>query len=58
TPCRNVPIVCKLCHPYQPPPDTSQRAQWRYNMPEHLSAACPEYASPLNPGGTPLPHEV
>ncbi|KAK7021010.1 hypothetical protein R3P38DRAFT_3272053 [Favolaschia claudopus] len=48
TPCRNVPIVCKLCHPDQPPPGTCQRAQWRYNMPEHLSAAHPEYASPLN----------
>jgi hypothetical protein len=27
-------------------------------MPEHLSIAHPEYASPLNPGGTRLPHEV
>jgi hypothetical protein len=27
-------------------------------MPEHLSVAHPEYASPLNPGGTRLPHEV
>ncbi|KAK7007144.1 hypothetical protein R3P38DRAFT_3403891 [Favolaschia claudopus] len=58
TPCRNVPIVCKLCHPDAPRPGASQRAQWRYNMPEHLSTAHPEYASPLNPGGTRLPHEV
>jgi hypothetical protein len=27
-------------------------------MPEHLNIAHPEYASPLNPGGTRLPHEV
>ncbi|KAK7035183.1 hypothetical protein R3P38DRAFT_3312227 [Favolaschia claudopus] len=37
TPCRNVPVVCKLCYPDEPRP---------------------EYASPLNPGGARLPHEV
>ncbi|KAJ7911780.1 hypothetical protein B0H13DRAFT_2479992 [Mycena leptocephala] len=58
TPCRNVPIVCKLCHPDAPRAGASQPAQWRYNMPEHLNIAHPEYASPLNPGGTRLPHEV
>ncbi|KAJ7934278.1 hypothetical protein B0H13DRAFT_1700536 [Mycena leptocephala] len=58
TPCRNVPVVCKLCFPDAPRPGASQHAQWRYNMPEHLSVAHPEYASPLNPGGTRLPHEV
>ncbi|KAK6987918.1 hypothetical protein R3P38DRAFT_3229770 [Favolaschia claudopus] len=58
TPCRNVPVVCKLCYPDEPRPGASQRAQWRYNMPEHLSTAHPEYASPLNPGGARLPHEV
>ncbi|KAJ7915199.1 hypothetical protein B0H13DRAFT_2456801 [Mycena leptocephala] len=57
TPCRNVPIVCKLCHP-DAPRAASQPAQWRYNMPEHLNIAHLEYASPLNPGGTRLPHEV
>ncbi|KAJ7856355.1 hypothetical protein B0H14DRAFT_3643141, partial [Mycena olivaceomarginata] len=58
TPCRNVPVICKLCFPDAPRPDASQPAQWRYNMPEHLNIAHPEYASPLNPGGTRLPHEV
>ncbi|KAJ7835137.1 hypothetical protein B0H14DRAFT_2590529 [Mycena olivaceomarginata] len=54
TPCRNVPVVCRLCFPDAPRPGASQLAQWRYNMPEHLSIAHPEYASP----GTRLPHEV
>lgn len=58
TPCRNVPVVCTLCFPDVPRPGASQRAQWRYNMPEHLSTAHPEYSSPLSPGGTRLPHEV
>ncbi|KAF7376995.1 hypothetical protein MSAN_00117400 [Mycena sanguinolenta] len=58
TPCRNVPVVCKLCFPDAPGRGASQRAQWRYNMPEHLSISHPEYASPLNPGGIRLPHEV
>ncbi|KAF7355837.1 hypothetical protein MVEN_00912000 [Mycena venus] len=58
SPCRNVPVVCKLCFPDVPRPGQAQRAQWRYNMPEHLSTAHPEYSSPLSPGGTRLPHEV
>ncbi|KAJ7680120.1 hypothetical protein B0H17DRAFT_943449, partial [Mycena rosella] len=58
TPCRNVSVVCKLCFPDVPRPGASQHAQWRYNMPEHLSTAHPEYSSPLSPGGTRLPHEV
>ncbi|KAJ7839544.1 hypothetical protein B0H14DRAFT_3869681 [Mycena olivaceomarginata] len=58
TPCHNVPVVCKLCFPDAPRPSASQPAQWCYNMPEHLSIAHPEYASPLNPRGTRLPHEV
>ncbi|KAJ7838286.1 hypothetical protein B0H14DRAFT_2588687 [Mycena olivaceomarginata] len=58
TPCHNVPVVCKLCFPDAPRPGASQPAQWCYNMPEHLSIAHPEYASPLNPRGTRLPHEV
>ncbi|KAJ7138759.1 hypothetical protein C8R43DRAFT_1131921 [Mycena crocata] len=58
TPCRNVPVVCRLCFPDAPRPGATQRAQWRYNMPEHLSIAHPEYSSPLSPGGTRLPYEV
>ncbi|KAF8185251.1 hypothetical protein K438DRAFT_1464758, partial [Mycena galopus ATCC 62051] len=58
TPCRNVPVVCELCFPDAPRAGQTQRAQWRYNMPEHLAAAHPEYSSPLSPGGTRLPHEV
>ncbi|KAJ7759674.1 hypothetical protein B0H16DRAFT_1227904, partial [Mycena metata] len=58
TPCCKVPVVCKLCFPDVPRAGTSQPTQWRYNMPEHLSLAHSEYASPLNPRGTRLPHEV
>ncbi|KAJ7730113.1 hypothetical protein DFH07DRAFT_756417, partial [Mycena maculata] len=29
-----------------------------YNMQEHLSIAHPEYSSPLNHGGTQLPHKL
>ncbi|KAF7334758.1 hypothetical protein MSAN_02374300 [Mycena sanguinolenta] len=58
TPCRNVPVVCTLCFSDPPRPNTSQRAQWRYNMPEHIATAHPEYSSPLSPGGTRLPYEV
>ncbi|KAJ6495111.1 hypothetical protein C8R45DRAFT_751649, partial [Mycena sanguinolenta] len=57
-PCCNVPVVCKLCFPDPPRPGAAQLAQWRYNMPEHLSLAHPAYSSPLSPGGTRLPHEV
>ncbi|KAJ7653376.1 hypothetical protein B0H17DRAFT_397246, partial [Mycena rosella] len=58
TPCRNVPVVCGLCFPDPPRPGAVQRAQWRYNMAEHVSIAHSEYSSPLSPGGTRLPHEV
>ncbi|KAF7372252.1 hypothetical protein MVEN_00084700 [Mycena venus] len=36
----------------------NNKVQRRYNMPEHLSTAHPEYSSPLSPGGTRLPHKV
>ncbi|KAJ7825435.1 hypothetical protein B0H13DRAFT_1918649 [Mycena leptocephala] len=39
TPCRNLPVVCTICFPDVPRPGQSQRAQWRYNMPEHLAKA-------------------
>ncbi|KAJ7058989.1 hypothetical protein C8F01DRAFT_1255404 [Mycena amicta] len=58
-PCRNVPVVCQLCHPQDHKRHTTLPAQWRYNMPVHLKTAHSDYASPLNPGGVhPLPHAV
>ncbi|KAJ7900451.1 hypothetical protein B0H13DRAFT_2517977 [Mycena leptocephala] len=58
TPCRNVPVVCRLCYPDEARPGEARRAQWQYNMPEHLSVAHPEYSSPLSPGGIRLPYDV
>ncbi|KAJ7441241.1 hypothetical protein FB451DRAFT_1058249, partial [Mycena latifolia] len=58
TPCRNVPVICTICLLDIPRAGDAQRAQWRYNMPEHLAAAHPEYASPLSPEGIRLPHNV
>ncbi|KAJ7442126.1 hypothetical protein FB451DRAFT_1105911 [Mycena latifolia] len=58
TPCRNVPVVCTICLPDVPRAGDAQRAHWRYNMPKHLAAVHPEYASPLNPEGIRLPHDV
>ncbi|KAH9946904.1 hypothetical protein B0H21DRAFT_883457 [Amylocystis lapponica] len=54
TPCRNVPIICTLC------PESSNKsiprpAVWRYNMVTHLQSVHPEYASPRQSGGLPLP---
>jgi hypothetical protein len=58
TPCCNVPIICGLCLSAGNP-STVQPAQWRYNMEEHLAAAHPEYASPLNAAAPQhLPHTV
>ncbi|KAL6302386.1 hypothetical protein BKA93DRAFT_737066 [Sparassis latifolia] len=54
TPCRNVPIICSLCpkpsNKTVPPP-----AIWRYNMDTHLRLQHPEYASPSDPVGLPIP---
>ncbi|KAJ7182231.1 hypothetical protein C8R43DRAFT_1143909 [Mycena crocata] len=57
TPCRNVPVVCGLC------PEPQERyptypAVWRYNMPQHLQDAHPEYASPNSPDGDLLPLKI
>ncbi|KAF8142253.1 hypothetical protein K438DRAFT_1439572, partial [Mycena galopus ATCC 62051] len=57
TPSRNVPVICDLC----PKPDgryPTHPAIWRYNMPQHLRDIHPEYASPLQPEGDPLPYKV
>ncbi|KAG1741482.1 uncharacterized protein EDB91DRAFT_1248037 [Suillus paluster] len=56
-PCRNVPIVCKLCvHHGQ---DTDWRpAVWRYNLETHLDQQHPEYAHPGKPAGALLPRNM
>ncbi|KAJ6572726.1 hypothetical protein DFH09DRAFT_916417 [Mycena vulgaris] len=57
TPCRNIPVICHLCsrpdgrYPTYP-------AVWRYNMAHHLRDNHPEYTSPLQPEGAPLPFKV
>lgn len=61
TPCRNVPIRCRLC------PDSSLQSRgqvyrgiWRYNMGAHIRTEHKEYASPGNSdnsGRLPLPAE-
>ncbi|KAJ7429781.1 hypothetical protein B0H11DRAFT_2257746 [Mycena galericulata] len=57
TPSRNIPVICYLC----PKPDgryPTFPAVWRYNMAQHLLDQHSEYASPLQPEGTPLPFKV
>ncbi|KIK97226.1 hypothetical protein PAXRUDRAFT_766452 [Paxillus rubicundulus Ve08.2h10] len=44
-PCRNVPVICRLC----------VHTVWRYNMEAHLSSKHREYSHPAKPHGLPLP---
>ncbi|KAJ7498345.1 hypothetical protein B0H11DRAFT_1642706, partial [Mycena galericulata] len=55
--CRNVPIICGLCPTAQRKNDVVP-AVWRYNMAEHLKTQHPEYASPQQPEGLPLPYAI
>ncbi|KAG2132413.1 hypothetical protein DEU56DRAFT_721254, partial [Suillus clintonianus] len=56
-PCRNVPIVCKLCvHPNREM--DWKPAIWRYNLEAHLTEEHPEYAHPGKPSGASLPHDM
>ncbi|KAJ6456289.1 hypothetical protein C8R47DRAFT_996339 [Mycena vitilis] len=57
TPSRNVPVICHLC-PTPPGRYPTFPGIWRYNMEQHLRDAHPEYASPLQPEGDPLPFKV
>ncbi|KAJ7923945.1 hypothetical protein B0H13DRAFT_2266884 [Mycena leptocephala] len=68
TPCRNVPVICKLCFPtYLDPahPNAPNGVTICQSIPLTafrcrlgLAGLAHEYSSPLNPGGTRLPHEV
>ncbi|KAF9232942.1 hypothetical protein BU15DRAFT_28835, partial [Melanogaster broomeanus] len=56
-PCRNVPVICTLCH--HPGRDTDTHpAIWRYNMEAHLNETHPEYAHPGKQKGLALPRSV
>ncbi|KAJ7154444.1 hypothetical protein C8R43DRAFT_885149 [Mycena crocata] len=57
TPSRNVPVICGLC-PTPPGRYPTFPAVWRYNMAQHLLDEHPEYASPYQPEGDPLPFKV
>lgn len=62
TPCRNVPIRCRLC-PDTPlyPRTHTYRGIWRYNMDCHIRTEHREYAAPghaVNHGRLPLPARV
>ncbi|KAF9228332.1 hypothetical protein BS17DRAFT_773513, partial [Gyrodon lividus] len=53
-PCRNVPLVCKLC--YDKEGDTDKwPAHWQYNMKCHLNYQHSKYACPGKPNRIPLP---
>ncbi|KAG2354508.1 hypothetical protein BDR07DRAFT_1224317, partial [Suillus spraguei] len=43
TPCCNVHLKCKLCHPSTV---VSVDAVWHYNMPEHILSEHEEYSMP------------
>ncbi|KAG2131051.1 hypothetical protein DEU56DRAFT_757676 [Suillus clintonianus] len=54
-PCRNVPVVCKLCVHQNRQMDW-RPAIWRYNLEAHMNDHHPEYAHPGKPhSGLPLP---
>lgn len=56
-PCRNVPVICTLCH--HPGKETdAQPAIWHYNMEAHLTDRHPQYAHPGKADGLPLPEDV
>lgn len=56
-PCRNIPIMCRLC--IHDGKETETRpAIWRYNMEAHLNEKHPEYAHPGKNDGLPLPRTV
>ena len=42
-PCRNIPVICTLCHHLDKETDT-RSAIWCYNMEAHLTDRHPEYA--------------
>jgi hypothetical protein len=58
-PSTNVPVVCKLCHP-----DSSRDfrkpcpAIWKYEMEAHVRRAHPGFATPGNPHGKLIPHDM
>ncbi|KAL4242269.1 hypothetical protein ABKN59_012011 [Abortiporus biennis] len=57
TPCRNVPIICRLCHSLGNLCSKDKgffQAYWRYNFEEHFEQIHPEYNSPRQPFGTRL----
>ncbi|KAI0783374.1 hypothetical protein C8Q75DRAFT_810958 [Abortiporus biennis] len=57
TPCRNVPIICRLCHSLGNLRSKDKgffQAYWRYNFEEHFEQIHPEYNSPQQPFGTRL----
>ncbi|KAG1747470.1 hypothetical protein EDB19DRAFT_1587617, partial [Suillus lakei] len=54
-PCRNIPVVCKLCV-HQNRQTDWRPAIWRYNLKAHMNDHHPEYTHPGKPhSGLPLP---
>jgi hypothetical protein len=58
-PSTNVPVVCQLCFPHatrnfrQP-----CSAIWKYEMDAHIRRAHPDFATPSNPIGKLIPHDM